>query len=135
MARRSALVHFVETLYWQRSLPQAPVHRTSVEHVLPRAAKGEWITLFDESIRDSTTHKLGNLCLVTKEVNHSVGNAEFAVKRACYASKLSADFKSAHEVAAYGEWTLPIIEARTQAIAAKAAKALWIEPRQERREG
>lgn len=133
MARRGAMVHFIETLYWEGSLPQAPVNRTTVEHVLPRAATGAWITLFDENIRDLTTHKLGNLCLVTKDVNYEVGNAEFAVKRAFYASKLPQEFKTAHEVAAHDEWTPPIVEARTATIAAMVAKALQIEHPRSRR--
>lgn len=127
-ARRSAIVRWLETLYWSRSMPKGPTRNTSVEHVLPRASKGAWAKLFDESIRDTATNKLGNLCIMPKELNDDLGNSEYAAKRAVYLT-LPAEFRSAHEVAANTEWTPEVLEARTAAIAQKAASALGIQAR------
>lgn len=127
-ARRGALVHWLETLYWPQTLPKAPLRHTTVEHVLPRAAKGDWAKRFDESIREQATNLLGNLCLIREELNQDLGNAEFETKRDRFQQEPNI-YKSVREIGRHQEWTPETLNERTKAIAAKATKALGLEPK------
>ena len=59
----------------------------SVEHIMPRAWRAHWHTSLNEKIEDAERRNkllntLGNLTLVTRELNNRLGNNEWRSKRA-----------------------------------------------------
>jgi hypothetical protein len=125
--RRGAHVRWLETLYWPVSaINFGATNDCSVEHVLPRGANGKWLTDFPQSIH-IYTEQFGNLCLVPKAINERIGNDQYAEKRAAYA-KLSKDCKSAQDVAKAKAWLPAAVQARTDALSAKALAALGLAP-------
>lgn len=58
----------------------------SIEHVLPQtpAETSRWVRAFTEEQRETWLHRLGNLMLVSKRKNISLGNLDFSEKRVRY---------------------------------------------------
>ncbi len=58
----------------------------SVEHILPQTPNeaSQWVKDFSEEQRDAWLHRLGNLMLLSRRKNTSLGNLDFADKRARY---------------------------------------------------
>lgn len=58
----------------------------SVEHVLPQnpGKESQWAKAFNEAEREAWLHRLGNLMLLSRRKNTSLGNLDFAEKRARY---------------------------------------------------
>lgn len=54
----------------------------SIEHILPQTPKpeSEWVRLFSEEERNEMTHKLGNLCIIGRRKNSSLGNLDYKKK-------------------------------------------------------
>ena len=58
----------------------------SIEHIMPRAWRNHWRTSIDEAVqdgerRDSLVHTIGNLTLVTSDLNRRLGNNEWKDKQ------------------------------------------------------
>jgi len=93
----------------------------SVEHVYPQNAERDWDS-FEETDRESSVFKLGNMTMLEASKNRDVGNADFATKRAMY------------QTSAYGltrrlaeeneEWSPERLAARQRWIATQA-NAIW----------
>lgn len=66
----------------------------SIEHILPQNPKteSEWMQLFTEEERIATTHKIGNLCIIGRRKNSSLGNKDYKEKLEKYFSKNIANF-------------------------------------------
>ncbi len=123
--RRGAQVRWLETLYWPAGAVNfGATNDCNVEHVLPRGAKGQWMTDFPQSIHIHT-EQFGNLCLVPKALNESLGNGQYAEKRAAFA-KLPKDMKSAQDVAKAKAWTTAAVVGRTEQLYQKALPALGL---------
>ncbi|MFJ1253847.1 DUF262 domain-containing protein [Cupriavidus sp. CuC1] len=58
----------------------------SVEHILPQtpAKTSKWVKDFTEDEREAWLHRLGNLMLLSRRKNTSLGNLDFADKRVRY---------------------------------------------------
>ncbi|SBT05955.1 conserved hypothetical protein [Candidatus Propionivibrio aalborgensis] len=58
----------------------------SVEHILPQtpAKASQWVKGFTEEQREEWLHRLGNLMLLSRRKNTSLGNLDFADKRVRY---------------------------------------------------
>lgn len=58
----------------------------SVEHILPQSppATSQWTTSFSPDARQTWLHRLGNLMLLSRRKNTSLGNLDFAEKRVRY---------------------------------------------------
>ena len=58
----------------------------SVEHILPQTPgkTSQWIKDFTEEQREAWLHRLGNLMLLSRRKNTSLGNLDFADKRVRY---------------------------------------------------
>jgi hypothetical protein len=124
-ARRGAHVRWLETLLSPESAVDfRPTNDTSVEHVLPRSATGQWRTDFPEAI-NVWTEMFGNLCLVPKEVNSRVGNDQFAAKKEALAA-LEPYFRSAHDVAKTKAWTMAAVRDRNDRLERVALRGLGL---------
>lgn len=89
-----------------------------VEHILPRAPDGDWLDQFrDENQRADLRGRLGNLCLLPKQVNEDLGNAEWRTKRQAY-REVDKCFRGAMDAAEHASWTADAISNRTREMAA-----------------
>lgn len=66
----------------------------SIEHILPQNPKSNsgWIKDFDESQRNYYTHRIGNLCLIGRRKNASLGNLDYQEKLKRYFEKSIGSF-------------------------------------------
>lgn len=58
----------------------------SVEHILPQTptANSQWVTDFTQEERETWLHRMGNLMLLSRRKNTSLGNLDFAAKKIRY---------------------------------------------------
>lgn len=61
----------------------------SIEHILPQTPSqdSQWVRIFSDVQRNDFTHKLGNLCIIGRRKNTSLGNLDFHDKRDKYFNK------------------------------------------------
>ena len=64
-------------------------NQISIEHILPQtpSATSKWVQDFTEEQRTEMTHKVGNLCLIGRRKNTSLGNLDYMDKRKRYFEK------------------------------------------------
>ncbi len=88
----------------------------SVEHVLPRqpAQGSEWLDSFpDPEIRDTWTHRLANLVLLSRQKNTQAQNYDFARKKEEYFKKRGiAHFALTSQVLSETEWDPDVLQRR-----------------------
>jgi len=93
----------------------------SLEHICPTYPEDGWESFGDENLEERTS-RLGNMILLEKKLNRSLGNAEFHEKRAAFAkSRLPAARRIAESCE---DWTPDDVERRQQQMA-RAATAIW----------
>lgn len=90
----------------------------SVEHVLPQNPSdgSNWTTDFTESEIENYKHKLGNLILISKRKNSSLGNLDFSEKKNLYLKGRIDIFPSGKIFINYNNWNPLIIEERQKGI-------------------
>ena len=90
----------------------------TIEHVLPlRPQTKAWLSLYDNSQRVVTEHAelIGNLCLVSSELNTRLGNQIYANKRKLMLKHgLPAHSPLAADVARDTQWTREVIKRRSK---------------------
>lgn len=61
----------------------------SIEHILPQnpGANSQWVRDFNEDQRNYYTHRIGNLCLIGRKKNSSLGNLDYQEKLNRYFEK------------------------------------------------
>lgn len=86
----------------------------SIEHILPQNPKksSKWVKDFNESEREYYTHKIGNLCLIGRRKNSSLGNLDYQEKLKKYFEKDISSFASTQKIyKTYpNEWTPETIQ-------------------------
>ena len=75
--------------YYQNHAQKMHFETLSVEHILPQNPKdgSQWMSDFDSKQREKWTHKIGNLVLITRRKNSSLGNLDFNEKLKRYFEK------------------------------------------------
>ena len=90
----------------------------TIEHVLPlRPNTKGWLSLYDNSIKVVTDHaeRIGNLCLVSSELNTQLGNRIYASKRKLMLEYgVPAQSHLAADIARETAWTREVIERRSR---------------------
>ena len=90
----------------------------SIEHVLPQrpAPNSTWLEWFpDESERDSWTHRLANLVLLSRRKNAAAQNYDFDQKKRQYFARRSVStFALTTQVLNETEWTPSVLSRRQQ---------------------
>ena len=92
----------------------------SIEHILPQTprADSQWVRDFDENQRTYYTHRIGNLCLIGRRKNSSLGNLDYKDKLKRYFEKNIGSF--AHTQKIYKnyptEWTPVTVEENQQRV-------------------
>lgn len=73
---------------------------TSIEHILPQNPKAtsQWVMDFNEEQRDYYTHRIGNLCLIGRRKNSSLGNLDYQEKLKRYFEKNIGSFASSQKI-------------------------------------
>lgn len=64
-------------------------NQISIEHILPQTPTptSKWVADFTDAQRTEMTHKVGNLCLIGRRKNTSLGNLDYLDKRKRYFEK------------------------------------------------
>jgi hypothetical protein len=100
----------------------------TVEHVLPQnpANGSHWDVAFSEEERNSWTHRLANLVLLSQRRNTQASNRPFQEKKATYFQTKdgSSPFVITSQVLATPEWTPLVLEERQSMILEKL-RSLW----------
>lgn len=75
--------------YYQNHDQKMHFETLSVEHILPQnpAEGSQWTQNFDNDQKEEWTHKIGNLILITRRKNSSLGNLDFNEKFKRYFQK------------------------------------------------
>ena len=95
----------------------------TVEHVLPENPAGEWAEAIAPDRWEAAVDRLGNLTLLERTLNRSVGSAAYPAKRAAYAESAYTLTRAIADLAP-DEWTLALLEERQRRLAARAVR-LW----------
>lgn len=90
----------------------------SVEHVLPQnpSDNSNWFNDLTPEERENWTHKLGNLILISKRKNSSLGNLDFIEKKNLYFKGRIDIFPSGKIFSNYNEWNPLVIGQRQKDI-------------------
>lgn len=86
----------------------------SVEHILPQNPGGtsQWVLDFSEEERETWLHRLGNLMLLSRRKNTSLGNLDFANKRVRYFEDRVESLPNSQRLLAMRSFTLTDLENR-----------------------
>ncbi|MFC3198250.1 DUF262 domain-containing protein [Parapedobacter deserti] len=88
--------------------------RLSVEHILPQSPSNEskWKQIFTDDEMVDNVHKLGNLVLISRSKNSSLGRKDFLDKKRVYFNGSISAFPNSLQVMQYNEWDLPVLQKR-----------------------
>jgi uncharacterized protein with ParB-like and HNH nuclease domain len=87
-----------------------------IEHVLPETPAKEWFEDFSKEQHQAMKDLLANLIPLSKEMNASLGNKAYEIKREVY--KADSMFKSAREFShEYSKWNPSALESRASKLA------------------
>lgn len=103
-----ALLMLLEYKYQDNSLEKSFKY-ISIEHILPQTPKpmSQWESDFTELERQNYTHKIGNLIIIGRRKNSSLGNLDYLQKRQKYFDKNIGSFaRSLHIYNTYpAQWS------------------------------
>lgn len=103
-----ALLMLLEYHYQDNSIEKS-FNQISIEHILPQTpdAGSKWMSDFTEEERKDFTHKIGNLIIIGRRKNSSLGNLDYTQKRQKYFDKNIGSFaRSLHLYNKYPtQWT------------------------------
>ncbi|WP_433287808.1 GmrSD restriction endonuclease domain-containing protein [Pseudonocardia sp. CA-142604] len=134
-SQRLFVLRRLEESYGHKELVDWDETKVQIEHVLPQTPTPEWLDLLEPDVEPGETpadlhqrivHRLGNLTLTG--YNPDLSNKPFPEKRELLAKS---KFSMSCEVAEQPSWGLQQIEARSAALAARAAQ-VWPGPRSTR---
>lgn len=98
----------LDLLYHGHSMPFQPPSTVSIEHILPQTPpqQSQWRKNFSDAQRELWTDKLGNLVLISRRKNSSLGNRDYAYKKQKYFEKNIELFSNSVRVLnSYAQWT------------------------------
>ena len=95
---------------------------SSLEHILPKSLSGKWLKDFENEERlDDLIDRIGNMTLLSRESNTSIGNKEFQEKRRYFQES---SFKITNQCMEYNKWDAESIMQRQKWLA-QQAKMIW----------
>ena len=102
----------------------------SVEHILPQTPgkTSQWLKDFTEEQREAWLHRLGNLMLLSRRKNTSLGNLDFADKRVRYFEDRVESLPNSQRLLALGAFTLSDLESRHQDLLNRLAGSYGVKP-------
>jgi hypothetical protein len=95
----------------------------SVEHILPQNPDkaSQWVRDFTEEQREQWLHRLGNLILLSRRKNTSMGNLDFAAKRDRYFADRVENLPNSVRVLKLTDFKPTDLDARHKELLAKLA--------------
>lgn len=95
----------------------------SVEHILPQTPGNDslWVKDFTEEQREAWLHRLGNLMLLSRRKNTSLGNLDFSDKRARYFDDRVESLPNSQRLLGTTTFTLADLEVRHKDLLARLA--------------
>lgn len=118
--RVAALLRAVESRLNKNDPDWVPAGPLTVEHLMPSSWKEHWPLKSDDEValvaRRAAIHNLGNLVLLTKRLNSSIGNSNWLTKRA--AVKKLTVLLHVREVIDSDDWNEELILKRARQLAA-----------------
>jgi hypothetical protein len=102
----------------------------SVEHILPQTPSqtSQWVEDFTEEQRETWLHRLGNLVLLSRRKNSSLGNLDFADKRIRYFNDRVESLPNSQRLLATTAFALSDLEARHNDLLARLAGSYGAKP-------
>ena len=102
----------------------------SVEHILPQTPSktSQWLKDFTEEQCDAWLHRLGNLMLLSRRKNTSLGNLDFAGKRVRYFEDRVESLPNSQRLLALGTFALADLEARHKDLLERLAGSYGAKP-------
>lgn len=97
---------------------------TTLEHILPENPGGEW-SAFNAARYEDNVYRIGNMCLLERTLNKSLGSSGFDAKKPGYAKS---GFVTTQRVAEQNDEWLPERVTTRQSQMAKVAVRLWSLP-------
>lgn len=82
----------------------ANIETITVEHILPRSPKGEWLKIFSEEDIKDIVNRLGNLTLLNRRKNSRASNYEFSKKKEKYFDVIHSPFAITSMLRDYEVW-------------------------------
>ena len=97
----------------------------SVEHILPQtpSTTSQWIKDFTPGEREAWLHRLGNLMLLSRRKNASLGNLDFADKRTRYFADRVESLPNSQRLLASTAFALTDLETRHQDLLNRLAQS------------
>jgi len=92
----------------------------TIEHVMPTNCTEDTWQNVDEETKQRCCKRLGNLCVLNKSANNTIGDASFTDKKPTLSQ---APFKLTSEIATETDWNYAAIERRQKRLANLAVKA------------
>jgi hypothetical protein len=111
----------LEYLYFNNSSVLNLPDELSLEHILPQtpASTSQWVKAFVETDRKQWLHKLGNLMLLSRRKNTSLGNLDFVEKKRKYFEGNVETLPNSVRVLSLPEFTPTTVQKRHQELLAK----------------
>ena len=102
----------------------------SVEHILPQtpSATRQWVKDFTEEQRECWLHRLGNLMLLSRRKNTSLGNLDYADKRVRYFEDRVESLPNSQRLLATTAFALPDLETRHKDLLDRLANSYGAKP-------
>ena len=90
----------------------------SVEHILPQnpSSQSQWVNDFTEEQRESWTDRIGNLLLISRRKNSSLGRMDFSNKKNKYFKNNVETFPNSVRVMQTDEWNLATLSKNYQEV-------------------
>lgn len=90
----------------------ANIGTITVEHILPRSPRGEWLNIFSKEDVEKIVNKLGNLALLNKRRNSRASNYDFKKKKEKYFEVKRNPFAITAMLMEYDTWNKNAFEKR-----------------------
>lgn len=88
-----AVLLLLEYKYQDNTIPHQ-FSTISIEHIMPRnpSSQSQWCSIFTDQERMDNVNKIGNLCIIGRRKNTSLGNLDYKEKRKRYFEKNIGNF-------------------------------------------
>lgn len=120
----------LEYLLASHTAPLSLPDEISVEHILPQTPSktSQWSIDFTEEQQDSWLHRLGNLMLLSRRKNTSLGNLDYAEKRVRYFEDRVESLPNSQRLLAKPTFGLADMEARHKELLERLAGSYGAKP-------
>lgn len=101
-------------------------NKLQLEHILPQNPSGYWSEKIKEDERETWTHALANLTLLSMKKNIQASNSDFETKKKIYGNKDNAitSFLITQEILKEDDWNVEVLEKREEELISRINKVI-----------